>query len=179
MAAVSGRPIDVHTWSTPNGWKIPIMLEECGLPYRVVPVNIAKGEQFAAGLPGDLAEQQDPGDRRPGRTGRAADLGLRIGRDPAVSRPQDRPILPADERARVAVDEWLFWQVAGFGPMLGQTHHFRIYAPEKVPYAIERFTAEAKRLYGVLERRLEGPGLLGGRLLHRRHRDGAPGRSST
>ena len=156
MAAVSGRPIDVHTWSTPNGWKIPIMLEECGLPYRIVPVNIAKNEQFTPDFLALSPNNKIPAIVDPDGPGGTADLGVRVGRDPSVSRPEDRSILPVGRAARVAVDEWLFWQVAGFGPMLGQTHHFKIYAPEKVPYAIDRFTAEAKRLYGVLERRLEG-----------------------
>lgn len=156
MSAVQGKPIDLHYWPTPNGWKISIMLEETGLPYNVIPVNIGKGDQFK---PEFLAIS--PNNRMPaivdpeGPDGKPISvfesgailqyLGRKTGR-----------FYPTDERGRVAVDEWLFWQMGGFGPMLGQTHHFRIYAPEKVPYAIDRYTNEANRLYGVLNRRLEG-----------------------
>lgn len=154
MAAVTGKPIDVHTWSTPNGWKIPIMLEECGLPYRVVPVDIAKGEQtapdFLALSPNNkipaIVDHDGPGGAPVSVFESGAILqylGRKTGR-----------FYPSDARARIAVDEWLFWQCAGFGPMLGQTHHFKIYAKEKIPYAIDRFTAETNRLYGVLDRRL-------------------------
>jgi GST-like protein len=154
MATVTGRPIEVHTWSTPNGWKIPIMLEECGLPYRVVPVNIGKDEQkapaFLAISPnGKIPAIVDP-------DGPGGDP-ISIFESGAILRYLGRKtgcLYPADERARVAVDEWLFWQVGGFGPMLGQAHHFRIYAGEKIPYAIERYTTEAHRLYDVLEHRL-------------------------
>ncbi|MER2268641.1 glutathione S-transferase N-terminal domain-containing protein [Methylobacterium oxalidis] len=162
MAAVTGRPIDVHTWSTPNGWKIPIMLEECGLPYRVVPVNIGKGEQMAPDFlrlsPNNkipaIVDPDGPGGE-PITVFESGAILQYLGRKTGL-------FYPADERARVAVDEWLFWQVGGFGPMLGQAHHFRIYAQEKIPYAIERFTAEANRLYGVLDRRLAGRDYLAG-----------------
>ena len=154
MAAVTQTPIDLYYWPTPNGWKITIMLEEVGLPYNIIPVNIGKGDQFK---PDFLAIS--PNNRMPaivdpdGPDGKPISvfesgailqyLGRKTGR-----------FYPADERKRVEVDEWLFWQVGGFGPMLGQTHHFRIYAPEKVAYAIDRYTNEANRLYGVLNRRL-------------------------
>jgi len=153
-ASAQQKPIDLYYWPTPNGWKISIMLEECGLPYTVHPVNIGKGDQFK---PEFLAIS--PNNRMPaivdpeGPDGRPISvfesgailqyLGRKTGR-----------FYPQDERRRVAVEEWLFWQVGGFGPMLGQTHHFRIYAPEKVPYAIDRYTNEANRLYGVLNKRL-------------------------
>jgi GST-like protein len=154
MAAVTQNPIDLYYWPTPNGWKITVMLEEVGLPYNIIPVNIGKGDQFK---PDFLAIS--PNNRMPaivdsdGPDGKPISvfesgailqyLGRKTGR-----------FYPADERKRVEVDEWLFWQVGGFGPMLGQTHHFRIYAPEKVAYAIDRYTNEANRLYGVLDRRL-------------------------
>jgi GSH-dependent disulfide-bond oxidoreductase len=154
MAAVTQTPIDLYYWPTPNGWKITVMLEEVGLPYNIIPVNIGKGDQFK---PDFLAIS--PNNRMPaivdpdGPDGKPISvfesgailqyLGRKTGR-----------FYPADERKRVEVDEWLFWQVGGFGPMLGQTHHFRIYAPEKVAYAIDRYTNEANRLYGVLDRRL-------------------------
>jgi GST-like protein len=154
MAAVTQQPIELHYWPTPNGWKVSIMLEECGLPYEIRPVNIGKGDQFK---PEFLAIS--PNNRMPaivdpdGPDGKPISvfesgailqyLGRKTGR-----------FYPSDERRRVAVDEWLFWQMGGFGPMLGQVHHFRIYAPEQVPYAIDRYTNEANRLYGVLDKRL-------------------------
>jgi GSH-dependent disulfide-bond oxidoreductase len=152
----------VFTWSTPNGWKIPIMLEECGLPYSITPVNIGKNEQFS---PDFLAIS--PNNKIPAIVDYDGPGGqpISIFESGAILQYLGRKTgccYPTDERARVAVDEWLFWQVGGFGPMLGQTHHFKIYAPEKVPYAIERFTAEAKRLYGVLEKRLDGRDYIAG-----------------
>ncbi|MEA1833832.1 glutathione S-transferase N-terminal domain-containing protein [Methylobacterium durans] len=162
MAAVTGTSIDVHTWSTPNGWKIPIMLEECGLPYRVVPVNIGKGEQMAPDFLRISPNNKIPAIVDPDGPGAEP---ITIFESGAILQYLGRKtglFYPADERARVAVDEWLFWQVGGFGPMLGQAHHFRIYAQEKIPYAIERFTAEADRLYGVLDRRLAGREYLAG-----------------
>ncbi|KRE12585.1 glutathione S-transferase [Bosea sp. Root483D1] len=156
MAAVQGKPIDLHYWPTPNGWKISIMLEETGLPYNVIPVNIGKGEQFK---PEFLAIS--PNNRMPAIVDPDGPDGkpISVFESGAILQYLGRKtgkFYPTDERGRVAVDEWLFWQMGGFGPMLGQTHHFRIYAPEKVPYAIDRYTNEANRLYGVLNRRLEG-----------------------
>ncbi|MHC2089414.1 glutathione S-transferase N-terminal domain-containing protein [Methylobacterium sp. CM6244] len=154
MAAATQNPIDVHTWGTPNGWKIPIMLEECGLPYRVVPVNIGKGDQLAPDFLTISPNNKIPAIVDPDGPG---GMPISIFESGAILQYLGRKtgcLYPADERARAAVDEWLFWQVGGFGPMLGQTHHFRIYAQEKIPYAIERFTTESHRLYGVLDRRL-------------------------
>jgi len=156
MAAVQGKPIDLHYWPTPNGWKITIMLEETGLPYNVIPVNIGKGDQFK---PEFLAIS--PNNRMPAIVDPDGPDGkpISIFESGAILQYLGRKtgkFYPKDERGRVAVDEWLFWQMGGFGPMLGQTHHFRIYAPEKVTYAIDRYTNEANRLYGVLNKRLEG-----------------------
>lgn len=156
MAVTTAQPIEVHTWSTPNGWKIPIMLEECGLPYRIVPVNIGKGEQmapdFLAISPNNkipaIVDPEGPGGQ-PISVFESGAILQYLGRKTGC-------LYPTDERARVAVDEWLFWQVGGLGPMLGQAHHFRIYAQEKIPYAVDRFTEESRRLYGVLDRRLAG-----------------------
>lgn len=153
---MSERPIDLHFWPTPNGWKITIMLEECGLPYRVIPVNIGKGDQFKpeflAIAPNNrmpaIVDPDGPGGE-PISVFESGAILMYLGRKTGKFYPQD-------ERGRVAVEEWLMWQMAGFGPMLGQTHHFRIYAPEKIDYAIDRYTKEANRLYGVLNRRLEG-----------------------
>ncbi|HZH52590.1 MAG TPA: glutathione S-transferase N-terminal domain-containing protein [Microvirga sp.] len=153
-ASAQQKPIDLYYWPTPNGWKISIMLEECGLPYTVHPVNIGKGDQFRpeflAISPNNrmpaIVDPEGP-DGRPISVFESGAILQYLGRKTGQFYPQD-------ERRRVAVEEWLFWQVGGFGPMLGQTHHFRIYAPEKVPYAIDRYTNEANRLYGVLNKRL-------------------------
>ena len=154
MAVAQGKPIDLHTWSTPNGWKIPIMLEECGLPYRVIPVNIGKGEQMAPEFLKISPNNKIPAIVDPDGPGAQP---ITIFESGAILQYLGRKtgcLYPTDERARVAVDQWLFWQVGGFGPMLGQTHHFKIYAPEKIPYAIDRLEAEARRLYGVLDGQL-------------------------
>lgn len=153
MAAVP-QPIDVYYWPTPNGWKITIMLEECGLPYNVIPVNIGKGDQFKPEFLRISPNNKMPAIVDPdGPCGQA----ISVFESGAILQYLGRKtgqFYPAQERARVEVDEWLFWQMGGFGPMLGQTHHFRIYAPEKIPYAIDRYTNETNRLYGVLNTRL-------------------------
>jgi GST-like protein len=157
------RPIELHYWPTPNGWKISIMLEECRLPYILKPVNISTGDQFK---PEFLAIS--PNNRMPaivdpdGPGGRAMSvfesgailqyLGRKTGK-----------FYPSDERARTAVDEWLFWQMGGLGPMSGQAHHFRIYAPEKLQYAIDRYTNEVHRLFGVMNERLKDRPFLAGK----------------
>jgi GSH-dependent disulfide-bond oxidoreductase len=154
MAASTQQPIDLYYWPTPNGWKITIMLEECGLPYAIRPINIGKGDQFQpeflAISPNNkmpaIVDHDGPG-RQPISVFESGAILQYLGRKTGQFYPQD-------ERARVEVDQWLFWQMGGFGPMLGQTHHFRIYAPEKVPYAIDRYTNETNRLYGVLNKRL-------------------------
>ncbi|GEP08811.1 glutathione S-transferase N-terminal domain-containing protein [Methylobacterium gnaphalii] len=162
MAQTTASAIDVHTWSTPNGWKIPIMLEECGLPYRVVPVNIGKGEQMAPDFLAISPNNKIPAIVDPDGPGGAPISVFESGAILQYLGRKTGSLYPTDERARVAVDEWLFWQVGGFGPMLGQAHHFRIYAKEKIPYAVERYTEETKRLYGVLDRRLHGREYLAG-----------------
>ncbi|PVE25183.1 glutathione S-transferase [Microvirga sp. KLBC 81] len=154
MAASAQQPIDLYYWPTPNGWKITIMLEECGLPYAIHPVNIGKGDQFKPEFLGispnnkmpAIVDHQGP-DGRPISVFESGAILQYLGRKTGKFYPQD-------ERGRVEVEQWLFWQMGGFGPMLGQAHHFRIYAPEKVPYAIERYTNETNRLYGVLNKRL-------------------------
>jgi GST-like protein len=148
--------IDLYFWTTPNGYKIAIMLEECGLAYRVHPVDIGKGDQFKpeflAISPNNripaIVDQAGPGGK-PISVFESGAILQYLGRKTGVAYPQD-------ERRRVEVDEWLFWQVGGLGPMLGQANHFRLYAKEKVPYGIERYTTESSRLYGVLDRRLAG-----------------------
>jgi GST-like protein len=162
MAVVTQEPIDLYYWPTPNGWKISIMLEECGLPYTVHSVNIGKGDQFKPEFLAISPNNKMPAIVDPnGPDGRPISvfesgailqyLGRKTGR-----------FYPADERSRVEVDQWLFWQMAGLGPMAGQTHHFRIYAPEKITYAIDRYTNETNRLYGVLDNRLADREFLAG-----------------
>jgi GSH-dependent disulfide-bond oxidoreductase len=147
--------IDLHYWPTPNGHKVAIFLEETGTPYRLVPVNIGKGEQFR---PDFLAIS--PNNRMP-----AIVDHVPLDGGPPISVFESGAILlylaekleqfiPADIRGRTQVMEWLFWQVAGLGPMAGQNHHFSRYAPEKISYAIDRYVKETNRLYGVLNKRL-------------------------
>ena len=155
MAQAAGTPIELHYWPTPNGWKISIMLEECGLPYTVHKVDIGRGDQFK---PEFL--EISPNNKMPAIVDRDGPGGepISVFESGAILQYLGRKtglFYPADERARVAVDEWLFWQMGGLGPMAGQTHHFRIYAPEQIPYAVDRYTNETNRLYGVLNKRLE------------------------
>ena len=153
-ASAQQQPIDLYYWPTPNGWKISIMLEECGLPYTIHPVNIGKGDQFK---PEFLAIS--PNNKMPAIVDHDGPGGepISVFESGAILQYLGRKtgrFYPQDERRRVEVDQWLFWQMGGFGPMLGQTHHFRIYAPEQIPYAIDRYTNETNRLYGVLNKRL-------------------------
>jgi GST-like protein len=155
--------IDLHFWPTPNGKKISIFLEETGLPYRVVPVNIGRGEQFR---PEFLAIS--PNNRMPAIVDHAPlDAGPPIsvfesGAILLYLADKTGQMMPKALRGRVEVTEWLMWQMGGLGPMLGQAHHFRSYAKEKLPYAIERYTNEAHRLYGVLDKRLAGRDYIAG-----------------
>ena len=148
--------IDLHYWPTQNGWKITIMLEECGLPYKVLPVNLGKGEQFR---PEFLAIS--PNNRMPAIVDHdPADGGAPVsvfesGAILQYLAEKTARFLPSDLRGRQQVLQWLMWQMAGFGPMVGQNGHFLLYAPEQAPYAIERFGQEVDRLYGVLDRQLE------------------------
>ena len=148
--------IDLYYWPTPNGHKITMFLEEAELPYELYPVNIGTGEQFR---PDFLAIS--PNNRMPAIIDRApVDGGAPIsvfesGAILLYLAEKSARLLPQDARGRVVTLEWLFWQVAGLGPMAGQNHHFSAYAPEKIPYAIDRYVRETNRLYGVLERRLE------------------------
>ena len=158
-----GRPIALYYWPTPNGWKISIMLEECGLPYVVHPVDISKGEQFSTHF---LAIA--PNNRIPAIVDPAGPGGRRIAvfESGAILQYLGRKtgkFYPPDERARVAVDEWLFWQMSGLGPMAGQAVHFRRYAPKPIAYAIARYTDEVHRLYGVMNTRLAKREFLAGR----------------
>lgn len=149
--------IELYTAPTPNGWKISIMLEECGLPYRVHWVDIGKGEQFAPAFLDISPNNRIPAivDTAPADGGEPLSvfetgaillyLAEKVGR-----------FLPADLRGRTQVLEWLAWQVSGLGPMLGQHGHFALYAPERIAYPTDRYRRETLRLYGVLDRRLTG-----------------------
>ena len=147
--------IDLYYWPTPNGHKITIFLEESGLPYEIKPVNIAKGEQFQ---PEFL--KISPNNRMPAIVDHAPSDGgepISIFESGAILQylaEKTGKFLPTHLRQRVETMQWLFWQMGGLGPMLGQNHHFRNYAPEKIPYAIERYVKETERLYGVLDDRL-------------------------
>ncbi|WP_130620804.1 glutathione binding-like protein [Dyella amyloliquefaciens] len=155
--------IELHYWPTPNGHKITLFLEESGLPYTISPVNIGKGEQFQ---PSFLAIS--PNNRMPAIVDTApADGGdpISVFESGAILQylaEKSGRFLPADVREKNTVLEWLYWQVGGLGPMLGQNHHFNRYAPEKIPYAIDRYINETRRLYGVLNKRLEGRAFIAG-----------------
>lgn len=154
--------IDVYSWATPNGHKVHIMLEECGIPYRAHPVNIGAGEQFRADFLAISPNNKIPAIRDPeGPGGRPITL-FESGAILLYLAAKTGRFLPADDRQRYEVLQWLMFQMGGVGPMLGQNHHFRLYAPEKIPYAIDRYTNEAKRLYGVIDRRLAASPWIGG-----------------
>jgi len=149
------KPIDLYYWPTPNGWKITIMLEECALAYTMIPVDISKGDQFK---PQFLAIS--PNNRMPAIVDHDGPGGkpISIFESGAILQYLGRKtgkFYPQDERSRVEVDQWLFWQMANLGPKAGEANHFWHYAPEKLAYAIERFSNEMNRLYGVMDRRLE------------------------
>lgn len=157
------KPIDLYYWPTPNGYKISIMLEECGLAYNTIPINISAGEQFK---PEFLAIS--PNNRMPAIVDHDGPGGkpISVFESGAILQYLGRKtgkFYPADERARVAVDEWLFWQMGGLGPMAGQVHHFRNYAVETLTYAINRYVNEVNRLYGVMNKRLADRAYLAGK----------------
>jgi len=145
--------IDLYYWPTPNGHKITIALEEIGLDYTIKPVNIGKGEQFD---PAFLAFS--PNNRMPAiidhDTGGEPVSVFESGAILLYLAEKTGKLMPGDIRGRTAVYEWLMWQMGGLGPMLGQAHHFNFYAPERIPYAMDRYSKESNRLYGVMERRL-------------------------
>lgn len=149
--------IDLHYWPTPNGHKITLFLEEAGLEYRIFPVNIGQGDQFK---PEFL--RIAPNNRMPAIVDHApADGGdpISVFESGAILlylAGKTGTFIPKDLRGQVQALEWVMWQMGGLGPMAGQNHHFSHYAPEKVPYAIERYVKETSRLYGVLNKRLEG-----------------------
>jgi GST-like protein len=149
--------IDLYYWTTPNGHKTTMFLEEAGLEYRIHPVNIGKGEQFTPEFLAISPNNRIPAivDDEPADGGKPITvfesgaillyLAGKLGR-----------FIPKDLRGQVTTLEWLMWQMGGLGPMAGQNHHFAHYAPEKIPYAIDRYVRETSRLYGVLNKRLQG-----------------------
>ena len=149
-------PIELYYWPTPNGWKITVMLEELGVPYNLNYVNIGKGEQFEPEFLNIAPNNRMPAIIDPEGPDGVAISVFESGAILQYLGRKFKKFYPSDERGRVAVDEWLMWQMGGLGPMAGQCHHFRHYAPEQIEYGIERYTNEVNRLYGVLNRRLEG-----------------------
>ena len=154
--------IDLYYWGTPNGHKITIALEEMGLPYRIFPINILENDQFQ---PDFLAispnnkipaiVDQDGPDHRPISIFESGAILQYLGRKTGL-------FYPTDEIKRIHVEQWLMWQMGGLGPMLGQNHHFSRFAPERIPYATERYVNETKRLYGVLDKQLVGQDYVAG-----------------
>lgn len=156
------KPIELHYWPTPNGWKVTIMLEELEAPYEVKYVNIGKGEQFEPSFLKIAPNNRMPAIVDPEGPGGAP---ISIFESGAILQYLGRKFgkfYPSDERQRVEVEQWLFWQMGGLGPMAGQAHHFRQYAPEKIPYAVDRYTNEVNRLYGVMNKRLADREFLAG-----------------
>lgn len=147
--------IDLHYWTTPNGHKITLFLEESGLPYRIHPVNISKGDQFKPEFLLIAPNNRIPAivDNAPADGGEPVAL-FESGAILLYLADKLGKFIPQDLRGRNVALQWLFWQMGGLGPMAGQNHHFALYAPEKLPYAIERYIKETSRLYGVLNKHL-------------------------
>ena len=154
--------IELHTWNTPNGRKISVALEEMGVPYKVIPVNIGKGEQMAPAFLKLSPNNKIPAIVDPdGPNGKPVSI-FESGAILLYLGEKTGKFLATDLRGRMETIEWLFWQMGGLGPMAGQNHHFRLYAKEKIPYAIERYVNETNRLYGVMDRRLADRRFLAG-----------------
>jgi GST-like protein len=149
--------IDLYYWTTPNGHKVTMFLEETGLEYRLIPINIGKGEQFKPEFLRISPNNRIPAivDTAPAGGGESVSL-FESGAILLYLAEKTGKFLPAAGRARAATLEWLFWQMAGLGPMAGQNGHFTQYAPEKIPYAVDRYVKETNRLYGVLNKQLAG-----------------------
>jgi GST-like protein len=162
-SAKAAKPIELYYWPTPNGFKVSIMLEECRLPYTLIPVNISSGEQFKPDFlkisPNNrmpaIIDPQGPGGR-PISIFESGAILQYLGR-------KTGKFYPREERARVEVEQWLFWQMGGLGPMAGQLNHFKHYARETLPYAIKRYEDEVNRLYGVMNTRLKDREFIAGK----------------
>lgn len=161
-AAVTQPAIDLYFWPTPNGWKITILLEELGLPYKVLPVDIGKGDQFAPEFLAISPNNKMPAIVDPDGPGGEPVSVFESGAIMIYLAEKAGRLIPADPRGRLRVLEWLMLQMGTVGPMLGQAHHFRQYAPERIPYAVDRYTREAGRIYGVIDRRLADEEYLAG-----------------
>ena len=155
--------IDVYYWPTPNGHKITMFLEEAGLDYSIKPVNIGKGEQFEADFLKIAPNNRMPAiiDQQPADGGKPISV-FESGAILQYLAEKTGRFLPKPLRERVIVNEWLFWQMAGLGPMAGQNHHFNRYAPEKIPYAVERYERETRRLYAILDKQSRGHAFVAG-----------------
>ncbi len=158
--------IDVYSWATPNGHKVHIMLEECGLrlgrDWRAIPVNIGQGDQFEPDFLRISPNNKIPALVDPeGPDGKPISL-FESGAILLYLASKTGKFLPRSDRARFEVLQWLMFQMGGVGPMLGQNHHFRIYAPQKIDYAIDRYTRETQRLYGVMNQRLASSKFIAG-----------------
>lgn len=154
--------IDLYYWGTPNGLKITIALEEMALDYQIYPINILENDQFQADF-----LKISPNNKIPAIVDQQGPKGeaISIFESGAILQYLGRKtglFYPKEEQQRVEVEQWLMWQMGGLGPMLGQNHHFSQFAPEKIPYAIERYQKETKRLYGVLEQQLVGQDYVAG-----------------
>lgn len=149
--------IDLHYWTTPNGHKITIFMEESGLPYNLHPVNISKNEQFNADFLKVAPNNKIPAivDNEP-EDGKEPLTLFESGAILWYLAEKTKKFVPHSTRAKAEVSQWLFWQMAGLGPMAGQNHHFNTYATEKIPYAMDRYIKETARLYGVLNHQLDG-----------------------
>jgi GSH-dependent disulfide-bond oxidoreductase len=154
--------IEVYSWATPNGHKVHVMLEECGLAYRAIPIDIGSGAQFAPEFLAISPNNKIPAIVDPdGPDGQPISL-FESGAILVYLAAKTGRFLPSDLRGRYRTLEWLMFQMGSIGPMLGQTHHFRLYAPEQIAYAIDRYSNEAKRLYGVLDTRLKASEFVAG-----------------
>ena len=155
--------IQLHYWPTPNAHKVTLFLEEAGVEYEIIKCNIGAGEQFRPEFLAIAPNNRMPAivDDAPTEVGEPISV-FESGAILLYLADKTGKFIPADLRLRNVVLQWLFWQMAGFGPMLGQNHHFAAYAPEKIPYAIERYQNETRRLYGVLDRQLRGREFIAG-----------------
>ncbi len=157
------QPIDVHYWPTPNGWKVTIMLEELGVPYNVIPVNIGTGEQFKPGFLKISPNNRMPAIVDPEPLGGGAPLAIfESGAILEYLAEKYGQFMPKDTRGKYDVLQWLYWQMANLGPNSGQANHFRNYASEKIGYGIDRYTNEVNRLYGVMNIQLADHEFLAG-----------------
>lgn len=155
--------IELYYWTTPNGHKITIFLEETGLDYEIFPVDISKGEQFNPDFLKIAPNNRIPAIRDMAPADGGAPLGIfESGAILEYLADKSGQFLPKEPRARFNVLQWLYWQMGGLGPMAGQNHHFVQYAPERIPYAMERYVKETNRLYGVLNKQLEGKDYIAG-----------------